>query len=247
MVAGKLLLARTSNGPQVLRHLPLKSSKTWHHPAWGTTDPESVRLACLPTFLLVSALFHVAEDRGFEPLRAFTQHAFPVWEEGFRGVRQPSLSVKSPSASGFGRARTRTTETRSETRADQGPRHFCCAAAFANRGTPQRAGVVRGRQRRSPGVACSGLTVENADDYVRIQVELVKQEVVRALRFESKRGQRARRKVAEVGGHDEVGLSRTAAATTCRSSLSGSTMPSTNDSHPSTQARHLSYSGERGI
>jgi hypothetical protein len=58
----------------------------------------------------------VAEDRGFEPLRAFTQHAFQVWDGPFQGVRQASLSVKLASASGFGRVRTRTTETKTETK-----------------------------------------------------------------------------------------------------------------------------------
>jgi hypothetical protein len=33
-------------------------------------------------FSRVSAWFRVAENRGFEPLRAFTQHAFPARGEG---------------------------------------------------------------------------------------------------------------------------------------------------------------------
>jgi len=63
----------------------------------------------------VSARLRLAEDRGFEPLRAFTQHAFQVCDGQFIEVRQPLLSVESLSASNCGRVRTRTTETRTET------------------------------------------------------------------------------------------------------------------------------------
>ena len=44
--------------------------------ALGPLDPEPVQVGPESTFSLVSGWFSVAEDRGFEPLRAFTQHAF---------------------------------------------------------------------------------------------------------------------------------------------------------------------------
>ena len=79
-------------------------------------NPDPVQVGWRLAFSQVKAQFRLAEDRGFEPLRAFTQHAFQLWDEVFWGVRQASLSVKLTSASGFGRVRMRTTETRSETR-----------------------------------------------------------------------------------------------------------------------------------
>ena len=81
-----------------------------------------------------------------------------------------------------------------------------------------------------------GLCVKHADDDIRVEVELVEQEVVRALRLEPQPLQRLAGKSLRFAVTIKSACPRRAAATTCLSSSSGNEIPWTSGSHPRTHA-----------
>jgi hypothetical protein len=81
-----------------------------------------------------------------------------------------------------------------------------------------------------------GLFVDGLQDGGRAEVELVEQEVVGVDCLQPERAERRGGEVGQVGDDDGVRAPRTAAATTCRSSGSGSRIPGWSSSQPVTIA-----------